>query len=143
MIPAYDIPETEMICHLVGSKSPWYGEFYTYLCNHTLPPNQSNNQRKAFIHQTTRYTIIAETLYRHSLDGTLLQCLEKDEITKALEEVHEGICGTHASGPSLAKKLMRTGYYWPSMEKDSYYFVRKCKKYQVHGDLIHALAQEF
>ncbi|GLJ26651.1 hypothetical protein SUGI_0518290 [Cryptomeria japonica] len=131
-----------MICRLVGSESPWYGEFYTYLRDHTLPPNQSNNQRKTFIRQTARYTIITETLYRRGLDGTLLRCLEQDEITKALKEVHEGICGTHSSGPSLAKKLLRNGYYWPSMEKDSYYFVRKCKKCQVHGDLIHAPAQE-
>ncbi|GLJ53605.1 hypothetical protein SUGI_1143560 [Cryptomeria japonica] len=71
-IPAYDIPESKMICCLVGSESPWYGEFYTYLRDHTLPPNQSNNQRKIFIRQTARYTIIVETLYRRSLDGTLL-----------------------------------------------------------------------
>ncbi|GLJ56019.1 hypothetical protein SUGI_1202740 [Cryptomeria japonica] len=71
-IPAYDIPESEMICHLINSESPWYGEFYIYLHDHTLPPNQSKNQRKTFIRQTARYTIIVETLYRCSLDGTLL-----------------------------------------------------------------------
>ncbi|GLJ50601.1 hypothetical protein SUGI_1078000 [Cryptomeria japonica] len=76
------------------------------------------------------------------VDGTLLRCLESDEAQIALREVHEGICGPHASGPTLAKKLIRTGYYWPNMEKDSYQFVKKCKQCQIHGDLIHAPAQE-
>lgn len=83
-IPAYDIPETEMIFHLIGSESPWYNEFYTYLHDHTLPPNQSNNQCKTFIRQTAQYTIIVETLYWCSLGGTLLRCLEQDEIKKGL-----------------------------------------------------------
>ncbi|GLJ17131.1 hypothetical protein SUGI_0296430 [Cryptomeria japonica] len=75
-------------------------------------------------------------------DGTLLRCLESGEAQIVLWEVHEGICGPHASGPTLAKKLIRTGYYWPNMEKDSYQFVKKCKQCQIHGDLIHAPAQE-
>lgn len=62
-IPAYDIPESKMVCQLISPDSPWYGEFYAYLHDQILPPNQSNNQHKTFIHQSTRYTIISETLY--------------------------------------------------------------------------------
>lgn len=31
------------------------------------------------------------------------------------------------------------GYYWPSMKKNSYHFFKKC---QIHGNLIHAPAQQ-
>lgn len=68
--------------------------------------------------------------------------LDSEEVQIALCEVHEGICGDHFSGPTLAKKLMRTGYCWPTMEKDSYQFVKKCKQCQIHGDLVHAPTQE-
>jgi hypothetical protein len=49
LIPAYDIPESEMVCKLVGSNSPWYQDIYDYLKSQTLPSNLSNNQRKSFI----------------------------------------------------------------------------------------------
>lgn len=81
-------------------------------------------------------------LYQHSLDGTLLKRLESDESKNTLQEVHEGICGTHSSGSTLAKKLLRLGYYWPNMEKETYQFAKKYQKYQIHGNLIHSPAQE-
>ncbi len=59
-----------------------------------------------------------------------------------LEEVHQGVCGTHSSGLTLGKKLLRIGYYWPTMEADTYHFVKRCVPCQQHGDLIHALAQD-
>ncbi len=43
-----------------------------------------------------------------------------------LEEVHQGICGAHSSGLMLEKKLLRMGYYWPTMEVDAYHFVKRC-----------------
>ena len=51
------------------------------------------------------------------LDGTLLRFLEPGESKRALVEVHEGVCGSHSNGLTLAHKLIRAGYYWPDMEK--------------------------
>ncbi|XP_027075959.1 uncharacterized protein [Coffea arabica] len=36
------------------------------------------------------------------------------------------------------EKIMRTGYFWLTMERDCIDFVRKCIKCQVHGDVIRA-----
>lgn len=140
--PAYNVPQIEMICLIVGPNSQWYGDIYAYLHDNTLPPDLSNKARKTFIHRAARYAILADTLYHRGLNGTLLRCLERDEANTALREVHKGICGAHSSGPTLAKKLLCNGYYWPTMERDAYQFVKKCKQCQIHGDLIHALAQE-
>lgn len=43
-ILAYDILKSKMVCQLISPYSPWYGDFYSYLRNHILPPHQSNNQ---------------------------------------------------------------------------------------------------
>ena len=40
----------------------------------------------------------------------------------------------------LAKKIIRLGYYWPSLESDSVNYVKRCKECQLHADLIHAPA---
>ncbi|XP_074356553.1 uncharacterized protein LOC141696292 [Apium graveolens] len=37
-----------------------------------------------------------------------------------LGEVHEGNCGNHSGGGSLALKVLRQGYYWPTMKEDAF-----------------------
>lgn len=81
-------------------------------------------------------------LFRRGLDGTLLRCLETEESKHALSKVHEGICGSHSNGFTLARKLLRAGYYWLDMEKDAIKFAKTCEKCQLHGNLIHAPARD-
>ena len=70
----------------------------------------------------------------------IFRFLEKDE--SMLPEVHNGICGSHSNGLVLAQKIHRVGYYWPAMQANVMYYVRSYKKYQLHGNLIHAPGHE-
>ncbi|KAL0713496.1 hypothetical protein Bca4012_020474 [Brassica carinata] len=58
-----------------------------------------------------------------------------------MEEVHSGSCGNHSGGRSLAVKIKRHGYYWPTMIKDCEKFARKCEKCQRHAPTIHQPAE--
>ena len=57
-----------------------------------------------------------------------LRCVEEEEAKYILEEVHEGVCGDHAVPRSLVSKIIRTGYYWLTMQKDAKEYVKKCDK---------------
>ena len=81
----------------------------------------------AMLHGMSWYVIIADDLFRRSLDGTLLRCLEFKESKRALVDVYEGICGSHSNGLTLARKLIRAGYYWPNMEQDAIKYARAYK----------------
>jgi hypothetical protein len=61
-----------------------------------------------------------EILYKRSFDGTLLRCLNENEIEQALKEVHEGICAIHANGHghTMAKQIQRSRYFWLTMERE-------------------------
>ncbi|RVX04166.1 hypothetical protein CK203_015736 [Vitis vinifera] len=59
-----------------------------------------------------------------------------------MREVHAGVCGPHMGGHMLARKIMRTGYFWLTMETDCCQFVQKCPECQMHGDLIHVPPSE-
>lgn len=135
---AYDCPDTQLICHLFGRDSSHYGQIYTYLKDSTLPLNLSKNKKWNFIWQSTWYTLVVDTLYRWGMNGTSLKCLEQEEYEKALNEVRNSIYGTHLSGLTLLKKLIWLGYYWPTMERDYFQFVKKCKQCRIHDNLIHA-----
>jgi len=48
-----------------------------------------------------------------------------------LKELHFGPEGGHFCGEIAAYKILRAGYYWPTLFRDSYAFVRKCQECQL------------
>ncbi|RDY13726.1 Gypsy retrotransposon integrase-like protein 1, partial [Mucuna pruriens] len=53
-----------------------------------------------------------------------------------MEDVHKGTFGTHVNRHALARKILRTGYYWTKMKSDCYDHVRKCFQCQIYVDNI-------
>lgn len=53
-----------------------------------------------------RYAIIDDMLFRKSFLGPYLRCLDSPEGEWVLKEKHQGICGNHTGGRSLAHKAM-------------------------------------
>ncbi|XP_072062007.1 uncharacterized protein [Arachis hypogaea] len=74
---------------------------------------QREKSPKLFQRRASIFTIIGDDLYRRGFSRPLLKCLGDEEATLAMEEAHEGICGTHIGGRSLSTKILRAGYYWP------------------------------
>ena len=52
-----------------------------------------------------------------------------------LREVHEGICGNHIGAWALAGKVLRQGYYCPTILRDATDLVRRCKICQEHAKI--------
>ena len=50
--------------------------------------------------------------------------MDKAEAELIMTEVHSGTFGTHLSGHTMAKKILREGYYWSTMEAD-------CHQYEI------------
>lgn len=59
-----------------------------------------------------------------------MRCISRAESTRILEECHASTCGDHYSGETTTHKIVRAGYYWLSLFKDAYVFVRGCDKCQ-------------
>ncbi|RVW76746.1 hypothetical protein CK203_047553 [Vitis vinifera] len=51
------------------------------------------------------------------LHRTLPSMLRAVRAQYVLAELHEGICGNHSGGQSLAHRAHSQGYYWPTMKK--------------------------
>ena len=71
----------------------------------------------------TCFMIHGETLYRRTTDGVLLLCLDRDSADRAIRKVHAGVCGPYIGGHMLGRKIMRTGYFWLTMETNCCQFV--------------------
>ena len=59
-----------------------------------------------------------------------MKCVDLTEGNYILQEIHERVCGNHSRGKSLAHKVLRQGYFWPTLRTDAMAFTRKCDKRQ-------------
>ncbi|CAL2260015.1 unnamed protein product [Prunus armeniaca] len=107
-----DQPSTRVPLICVIDQSPtWMDPITQFLQNQTLPADPAEARRRGF-----------------SLP--YLRCLTPEEGTYVLREIHEGICGNHSGARSLAHKIIRQGYFWPSLHTDAQTFTQKCDKCQ-------------
>ena len=81
--------------------------------------------------------MIDDILYRRSFTHPYLRCLIPSQAEYEMNEVHEGICGAHHSARTLSYKLMRLGYYSPTMQKDCIQFVKFYDSCQRYANLSH------
>lgn len=51
-----------------------------------------------------------EDCIRDLLGGPYLLCLHPDKVEELLAELHEGVCGSHVGGQSLAYRAMTQGF---------------------------------
>ena len=56
-------------------------------------------------------------LYKHSFSGPYLLCVHLEVSESLMEELHEGVCGSHTGGRSLAHRAITQGYWWSGMQK--------------------------
>ncbi|RVW21170.1 Transposon Tf2-12 polyprotein [Vitis vinifera] len=126
-------------CNTIEAKQAddqeWTNDIIGYLRTGTLPedPKQAHKIQV----QAARFTLIGEHLYKRSFTGPYLRCLSHSEALYVLTELHEGVCGNHSRGRSLAHRAHSQGYYWPTMKKDAAAYVKKCDKCQRHAPIPH------
>ncbi|XP_062080706.1 uncharacterized protein LOC133785493 [Humulus lupulus] len=132
-------PEAMTIFSISPEPECWMDLIIRYLTKSELPPNAKD--AKLLRLKAQCYSIIHGTLYQRSFNGPYLRCLCPSEAKKLLEESHEGACGNHTGGWSLAHKELTTGYYWPYMMTEARDYARKCDRCKRFAPTIHQPAQ--
>ncbi|XP_016206026.1 uncharacterized protein LOC107646349 [Arachis ipaensis] len=125
--PSIELLSITSINHLHDWRTP----FLEYINAGIIPRDELNPQQ--FKRKVSLYTNIAGELYRRGFSQPLLKCLDKDEAKEVMDEVHEGVCGNHIGRRALAAKIVRTGYYWPTMKRDCITKVKTCDNCQKHA----------
>ncbi|XP_074356721.1 uncharacterized protein LOC141696486 [Apium graveolens] len=119
------VPSTEraeVLC--IGSPDNWMTPYIAYLRDGTLSEDQ--NKVRYLKHKAAHFFLEDGQLYRRTFSAPTLKCVDPDEANYCLREVHEGICGDHLAAKALAYKVIRQGYYWPTVHSDSIAYVKKC-----------------
>lgn len=112
-----------------------------YLRDDQLPKDK--NEAHKIRLKAARFCLSPENkLYRKSFTGPYLLCIHPSKIEDFLFEIHEGICGSHIGGRSIAYRAISQGYWWPYMQKDAQLYAKKCPKCQKFAHSLHQPVQD-
>ena len=96
--------------------------FIEFLAEDRIPDDKSEANKIRQV--ASRYWLSSDRkLYRRSFGGLYLLCPHPEKIDYLLAELHEGVCGGHAGGHSLAHRAMTQGFWWPKMRNDAAEYV--------------------
>ena len=143
-LPIYYQPDSSIVTTWVSQVdevSPsWMDPLVQYINTGELL-NDRNKAHKIQI-QSTKFSLVNGQLFKRSLDGSYLKCLTTEQGQYVLAELHEGICGNHLGGRTLAHRAYTQGYYLPTMRSDVVDYVRKCDRCQRLAPVLRSPAQD-
>jgi hypothetical protein len=135
------IPEESPIqgdMFLITSSVPWYEDILIYLQTMKCPTSSSRDDHRCICHQAKNYLIIDDTLYRRGVHCILRRCLTHEEAVIVLNDFHTKAYGGHFSGLETTQKILRAGYFWPTLIKDCIKSVEKCHLCQIFSQKMRA-----
>ena len=97
------------------AESDWYKDVVYFLFYLQFPLELNRNECRSLKLKAMKYVLMDQTLYWKDLEGILLKCLEKYEVDAVIAELHSGVCGGHKYWNATAFKILRAGYYWPTL----------------------------
>ncbi|XP_070048207.1 uncharacterized protein [Nicotiana tomentosiformis] len=120
--------------------NPWFHDIKEYLAKREYPEHANHTQKCTLRRLSNHFFQSGGIMYRRTPDLGLLRCVNAKEASKLIEEIHSGTCGPHMNGFVLAKKILRSGYFWMTMETNCIRYVQKCHQCQIHASMIQPAA---
>ena len=121
-------------CVKIGPN--WMDPIIQFLRKNVLPEGKS--EAKKIRRKAPRFWLSKDQkLYKQPFSGPYLLFIHLEASELLLEELHEGICGSHTGGRSIAHKAITPGYWWPNMQKEALEYTKKCDQCQRFTPNIH------
>ena len=99
-----------------------------YLINDILPSDSLEAKRLKY--RATRYSVLSGELYRKGYSRVLQRCVGPEEAEGILKDIHSESCGNHTGSVSLSHKVLRQGFYWPTLFVNAKRIVARCEACQ-------------
>ncbi|XP_058766815.1 uncharacterized protein LOC131640439 [Vicia villosa] len=109
VIKRLDEPAFYGVIDNVPDEKPWFYDIKKFLETQEYPEGASLTDRKTLKRLSAKFFLAGGVLYKRNFDSVLLRCVDGHEAAKIMQEVHKGSFGTHASGHTLARKILRAG----------------------------------
>ena len=98
--------------------------------------NSATNRKKKKLRTDSRYYIWDDPLlFKRGVDLIIKRCVPEGEKSKILQECHASPYGGHFAGDKTAHKILQSRFYWPTIFKDCFEWVKLCDQCQIMGNI--------
>ncbi|XP_071727223.1 uncharacterized protein [Rutidosis leptorrhynchoides] len=130
-LPSKSIDNDLMVASVEEEHPNWMEPILQYIRSDVLPSDK--REARLVRERAPMYIIQNDILYRKSYCGPMMRCVGPIEAEMIVEEVHSGSCALHSAYKTIAVKIMRMCYFWPSLYRDVAKIVKRCKSCQRHA----------
>nr|AAL83334.1 Putative gag-pol polyprotein [Oryza sativa Japonica Group]AAM08723.1 Putative gag-pol polyprotein [Oryza sativa Japonica Group] len=119
----------------IETKDDWRIKLIKFLSTDELP--EDDVEAEKISRQARIYCLIDKDLYKMG-PNEILKYVSSDDGKALLLDIHEGICGSHASGRTMVGKAFRQVFFWPTALKDACDMVQRyeaCQFFSKHTKL--------
>ena len=120
----------------IEASVPWYANYVNYLACGVLPADLSYHQKKKFLHDVKFYLWDGPLLFKRCSAQIVRRCVPMEEVLSILTHCHASSCGGHFGPNRISVKVLHSRFYWPSIFKDNYAFVKTCDCCQRMGNIL-------
>jgi hypothetical protein len=106
----------------------WYKDIIFFLQNLQPPSGMEKNKGRELKLKSIKYCLVDQILYWKDPLGVLLRCLDPQEAQRIMSEFHDSLCGGHHFWRTTAYKILKGGYFWPSLFTNVCVKIRACVK---------------
>jgi hypothetical protein len=125
-----ELPNQRSQDNLSLAEYAWYHDILYFLQKLKLLDGMGKSKARALKLKAVRYCLVGQVMYWRDPLGVLLRCLNPSEAQKFMFDFHRGLCGWHHFWKTTAHKILRAGYYWPTLFTDVCRGIRACIKCQ-------------
>jgi hypothetical protein len=114
--------------------------YIDFIRDQRLPVGMDARSAKAarIMRRSKGFVLVDNKLYRRGArSGVLMKCITREDGYDILREIHEGVCGNHATSRTLVGKAYRAGFWWPTAVSDAEDVVRRCQNCQFFSKQSH------
>ena len=131
--PIFDeFPEESL---LTVSIAPWYAHIANFLVTGELPMEWTAQNKKFFHARVHSYYWEEPYLFKYCANQIIRKCVPEEEQEGILSHFHDSACGGHFASQRTTMKVLHSGFYWPSLFKNSYTMCKQCDKCQRLGKI--------
>nr|GEZ49792.1 reverse transcriptase domain-containing protein [Tanacetum cinerariifolium] len=124
-----------MVTFCGDSSAPWFADFANYHAGNFIVKGMTSQQKNKFFKDVKHYFWDDPFLFKVCADQVIRRCVHGKEAIDILEACHNGPTGGHHGANLTAKKIFDAGFFWPTIYKDTYEFVRNCDSCQRQGKI--------
>ncbi|KAJ9541560.1 hypothetical protein OSB04_028066 [Centaurea solstitialis] len=127
--------DLNMIKTIGEDPIPWYADIANYLAAGVLVKGMTHQQKGKFFSDLKHYFWFKPHLFRIGPDRMPRRCVSGPAAWGILDNCHKGPTGGHFGANLTAKKVLESGFYWPTIFKDAHTLIKSCDACQRAGNI--------